>query len=253
MLSFHTKSSETGKIKRFYEGGPYETTHGSEAWRFMRTKLAPVPGAAVTAMSGMKDVVGDPVTPAGLVGGLFVPISLGEVYSTMRHRGIPKGTALTVLNIMGASVNTYGPKTAYLDATPEDRAKQVNDYIKHMDWESDLPAFSEYLKPEELKQVQDRQNERRGDLVFEAMGEVKPKKDYKTEVHYEEALERHKKANEEFEEFRKQYAPTYTDALRYLTYHFDNEGGIKSQGLRKAKPSFVERKSRLMKYYESRP
>lgn len=253
MASFRTKNSTTGKIKRFYEGGPYETTHGSEAWRFMRTKLAPVPGAAVTAMSGMKDVVGDPVTPAGLVGGLFVPISLGEVYSTMRHRGVPKGTALAVLNIMGASVNTYGPKTAYLDATPEDRAKQVNDYIKHMDWESDLPAFSEYLKPEELKQVQDRQNERRGDLVFEAMGEVKPKKDYKTEVHYEEALERHKKANEEFEEFRKQYAPTYTDALRYLTYHFDNEGGIKSQGLRKAKPSFVERKSRLMKYYESRP
>ena len=116
MLAGRTKSSVTGKVKPFYEGGPYETTHGSEAWRFLRTKFAPVPGAVVTAFSGMKDVVGDPVTPAGLVGGLFVPISVGEIYSTMRHRGIPKGTALAVLNSMGAAVNTYGPKTAYLDA-----------------------------------------------------------------------------------------------------------------------------------------
>jgi hypothetical protein len=199
----------------------------------------------------MEDVVGQKQTPAGLVGGLFVPLSVGEVVSTMKHRGIPKGTALATLNLMGAAVNTYGPKTAYLDATPEERAKQVNDYIKHMDWESDLPAFSQYLTPEDLKLVQDRQNERRGDLVFDAMSELKPEKEYKTKVHYEEAAERHEKIRKEFEEFRKQYAPTVTDAIRYLTHHFDSEGGIKIQGVRRTKASFVDRKKRLERYYKS--
>jgi len=251
MLSFHTKSIATGKIKPFYEGGPYETTHGSELWRFTRTKFAPVPGAVATVFSGMKNVVGDDVTPAELVGGLFVPISVGEVWSTMRHRGIPKGLALNVLNFMGASVNTYGPKTAYLDATPEERAKQVNKYIKYMNWESDLPAFSQYLPPEDLKRVQARQDERRGDLVYEAMGKVLPKHEYKTEVHYEEAAERHKKVSEEFDNFRKQFAPTYGDALRYLTHYFDDEGGVKVQGARKLKPSFIERREKLAAHYQS--
>jgi len=251
LAAFHTKSSVTGKVKPFYEGGPYETTHASEAARFLRTKLAPVPGAVVTSMSGMKNVVGEDVTPAGLVGGLFVPISVGEVLSTMEHRGIPKGLALNVLNLMGASVNTYGPKTAYLDATPEDRAKQVKEYIKSMDWESELPAFSQYLKPEELKQVQARQDERRGDLVYEAFSKVLPKNEYKTETHYEEAQERFDKVNKEFEEFRKQYAPTFADAVRYLTHHFDDEGGIKIQGKREGKPSYIERKQRIERYYSS--
>jgi len=250
MAAWRTKSSVNGKIKPFYEGGPYETTHASEAGRFIRTKLAPVPGAAVTAFYGMKDVVGETVTPAGLVGGLFVPISVGEVYSTMRHRGIPKGTALAVLNSMGASVNTYGPKTAYLDATPEERSKQLKDYIKSMNWESDLPAFSPYLKPEELKQVQDRQNERRGDLVYEAMGKVLPKNEYKTEAHFEEAQERFDKVNKEFEEFRKQYAPTFADAARYLNHHFDDEGGVKIKGTGKKKPSFRERNAALLRRYQ---
>jgi len=253
MASFHTKSSVTGKVKPFYEGGPYETTHGSEAWRFMRTKLAPVPGAVVTAMSGMEDVVGQKVTPVGLVGGLFIPISVGEVLSTMQHRGIPKGTALAVLNSLGAAVNTYGPKTAYLDATVEERAKQVNNYIKYMNWESDLPAFSPYLTPEDLKRVQDRQDERRGDLVYEAMDKVLPKNEYKTEVHYEEAVERHEKVSKDFEEFRKQYAPTYGDAVRYLTHRYDNDGGVKMQGTRKLKPSFIERRKRLQAYYSDLP
>jgi hypothetical protein len=251
MAAWRTKSSVNGKIKPFYEGGPYETTHASEAGRFIRTKLAPVPGAAVTAFYGMKDVVGETVTPAGLVGGLFVPISVGEVYSTMRHRGIPKGTALAVLNSMGASVNTYGPKTAYLDATPEERSKQIKDYIKSMNWESDLPAFSPYLKPEELKQVQERQNERRGDLVYEAMGKVMPKNEYKTEAHFEEAQERYDKVNKEFDEFRKQYAPAFADAVRYLNHHFDDEGGIRIKGSGgKKKPSFKERYDALVRRYQ---
>jgi len=253
MASFHTKNSETGKIKPFYKPGPYKTTHASELARFARTKLAPVPGAVWTAFSGMEDVVGDPVTPQGLVGGLFVPISVGEVWSTMQHRGIPKGAALNVLNLMGASVNTYGPKTAYLDATPEEKAKQVNDYIKYMDWESELPAFSQYLSPEDLKKVQNRQDERRGDLVFEAMKEVLPKKDYKTDVHYEEAMESHQKFTEQLDEFRKQYAPTYTDAVRYLEHHYDDEGGVRVKGMRKLKPGFIERRKRLFEYYQDLP
>jgi len=120
-----------------------------------------------------------------------------------------------------------------------------------MNWESDLPAFSSYLSPEDLKRVQDRQNERRGDLVYEAMDKVKPKGEYKTEVHYEEAVERHEKAKADFEEFRKQHAPTYGDALRYLTHKYDDEGGVKVQGARKLKPGFVERRERLAAYYQS--
>jgi hypothetical protein len=249
MLSGHTKSSVTGKIKPFYEGGPYETTHASEAWRFLRTKFAPVPGAITTAMSGMEDVVGNKVTPAELVGGLFVPLSVGEILSTMQHRGVPKGTALAVLNIMGAAVNTYGPKTAYLDATPEERTKQVNDYIKHLDWESELPAFSQYLSPEDLKRVQERQDERRGDLVYEAAAGLKPQREYKSEVHYEEAKERHDKVMEQFDEFRKEYAPTFADGIRHLANRYASEGGVFEKGTRKLKPSFIERRAKLARMY----
>lgn len=78
--------------------------------RFVWSKLAPVPGSAVNLLEG-ENVVGEKQTTAGVVGDAFIPLAFRDIYSAMRARGIPAGTAIAILNILGMGTATYGPKT----------------------------------------------------------------------------------------------------------------------------------------------
>ena len=78
---------------------------------FLRTKLAPMPGAAVTIADDWTNVVYEKKTAAGLAIELFIPLSIGEVAETMKAQGFAKGTALSIMAIFGAGIGTYGPKT----------------------------------------------------------------------------------------------------------------------------------------------
>jgi hypothetical protein len=86
---------------------------GDTTWdvlaKFARTKLSPMAGMSVDAATG-KDVVGQPVTLKSEALDTFVPISMQDIYSTVQEQGVPKGAALSVLSLFGASVQTYGKK-----------------------------------------------------------------------------------------------------------------------------------------------
>jgi hypothetical protein len=77
--------------------------------RFARTKLAPIPGAIVNLVSG-EDVIGQPATPGTVVKSLVVPMSMQNVYEIMTDNGIPAGTAIEMLNLLGMGVNYRDPK-----------------------------------------------------------------------------------------------------------------------------------------------
>ena len=89
---------------------------------FLRSKLAPIPGTAIDIVSG-ENVVGQPETPIGAVTSLFVPLAAQELLDTMRSQGIPKGTAVTMLALLGMGASTYGPKTDFAKA---DEAKRID-------------------------------------------------------------------------------------------------------------------------------
>lgn len=74
--------------------------------RFLRTKMAPVPGSAVDLLSG-KNVAGEPVTPQSELMELTVPLTYRDIYKAMIEQGVPVGTALSLLAIFGAGVQTY--------------------------------------------------------------------------------------------------------------------------------------------------
>jgi hypothetical protein len=76
---------------------------------FLRSKLAPVPGAIVNVATG-KNVVGEPVTPLSTATDLIVPLSFQDVYSIMKEQGIPAGTAIEMLNILGMGVQQFEPQ-----------------------------------------------------------------------------------------------------------------------------------------------
>lgn len=73
---------------------------------FLRTKLAPVPSAVLNVATG-KNVVGEEVTPLSTLQDLTVPLSLRDIYDVMQEQGIPKGTAIELLNLLGMSVQHY--------------------------------------------------------------------------------------------------------------------------------------------------
>lgn len=109
LASGKTKSL-SGKVTPIRGKVPFGGSNAADVLaRFARTKLAPVPGTVVDVVSG-KDVVGNPVTPASVAQRLFVPLSLGDIYETMREQGVPKGTAISVLSIFGESVQNYEPR-----------------------------------------------------------------------------------------------------------------------------------------------
>lgn len=75
--------------------------------QFMRTKLAPVPSAVVNMIDG-SDVVGNKVFWETELAGNLMPLSMGDIFSTMKEQGIPAGSALAVLALFGAGASTYG-------------------------------------------------------------------------------------------------------------------------------------------------
>lgn len=73
---------------------------------FARQKFSPIVSANFDAISG-RDVVGNPVTPAGAYSRLVVPLQFGDVVDAMVEQGIPRASAMTLASIFGASMSTY--------------------------------------------------------------------------------------------------------------------------------------------------
>ena len=71
--------------------------------RFVRSKLAPVPGAIINALSG-SNMIGEETTPSQVAMELVTPMSFQDIADVMAEHGIPKGSAVTVLGLLGMGI-----------------------------------------------------------------------------------------------------------------------------------------------------
>lgn len=77
--------------------------------RFARTKLAPVPGAAVNLIAG-ENLVGEEATIPGEALSLVTPLSIRDIWKIMKEHGAEKGAAITALNLLGFGVQYRDPR-----------------------------------------------------------------------------------------------------------------------------------------------
>ena len=70
---------------------------------FLRSKLAPVPGAVINVATG-KNMIGETVTPMSAAGELVTPMSVGNLVDVLEAQGMARGTAINLLGILGMSV-----------------------------------------------------------------------------------------------------------------------------------------------------
>ncbi|TFH57916.1 MAG: hypothetical protein E4G90_11220 [Gemmatimonadales bacterium] len=110
-ISGQTKQIKSGKVVDIRgEKVPFSgATGASVLGNFARSKLAPIPGFAVNALTG-KDVVGNPFTLESQAMNLLVPLSLQDILPAMIEQGIPRGTALGILSIFGAGLQNFDEK-----------------------------------------------------------------------------------------------------------------------------------------------
>ena len=74
--------------------------------RFLRSKLSPLLGTMVDVAAG-ETVVGEKVTPGSVATRLAVPLSMNDILDSMVEQGVPRGTAISLLSILGWGVQTY--------------------------------------------------------------------------------------------------------------------------------------------------
>lgn len=77
--------------------------------RFLRSKLSPVAGSMANMMVG-EDYLGKPTTIQNEAAKMLVPMSFGSILDAMEAQGVPRGTALSILSLFGAGLQTYKPK-----------------------------------------------------------------------------------------------------------------------------------------------
>lgn len=120
---------------------------------FLRSKMAPIPGAVVNLLNGT-DFKGDPITLAQQARELMLPMSFGDIYDVMQDQGIPQGTAMSVLGLLGMSmqVRSQTDKQAFAEFT--DRLKAVRTDVKDRlskvpldEWQSEFDAMKEEYGP----------------------------------------------------------------------------------------------------------
>ncbi len=105
VTTFLSRLSPWGGVK--VQSGRVRPVDAGDIGRFVRQKLAPVPAAALDLRLG-RNVVGQRITPQEVGLNVLSPLFLRDVVEVMKDVGVPKGTALSLLGLMGMSMQTYG-------------------------------------------------------------------------------------------------------------------------------------------------
>lgn len=77
--------------------------------RFLRTKLAPVPGAVSNFFAG-QDLIGEPFDAQKQALSLITPMSVGNIADVMEEQGVARGAAITLLGLLGMGVQYRKPR-----------------------------------------------------------------------------------------------------------------------------------------------
>lgn len=97
----------TGELKSTISGNVNEVERKEIVQNFLRSKLNPLTGVAVSLWTGENNIGQKYGWPQAAVD-LFSPLSLDEMASAMIEFGAPEA-ALTLPNIVGLGTNVYGP------------------------------------------------------------------------------------------------------------------------------------------------
>lgn len=214
---------------------------------FVRTKFAPVPGAAFDIATG-ENVVGQDVTPFSSIVNLFIPLSLREIQDTAQSRGIPQGALIALMSLHGMGSSTYGPESNYRKGTPEIREKQFKKDIRKMTFDSKEPKYKSLLSEEQMAQVEERREDRKQGLVFSAAANP-IRKDFKNDETYAEAVSKRDTAMDSL----KKSGFTLDESRKLLIKHWESSyGGAKEmrKGVRVYKEALSDRLKRLRKVFE---
>ncbi len=106
LASGETKNTKGRIVPIRGDAVPYSgATSADVIGRFLRTKLNPIFGTSVDILSG-KNLVGEKVTPQSVAQNMLVPLSMQDIYATMKEQGVPRGTALSLLSTFGMGLQT---------------------------------------------------------------------------------------------------------------------------------------------------
>lgn len=113
LVSGQSRSTTTGLVAPIRGEVPFGGQTVSDViGRFIRSKLAPVPGALTDFLTGT-DYAGQPVSPAGVARNLVTPISVRDTWEAMNSLGIPRGTGVSLLAILGMGSQVYQPRRGH--------------------------------------------------------------------------------------------------------------------------------------------
>jgi hypothetical protein len=222
-----------GENKKWGEDSTFDI-----AAKFLRKKLAPIPAAVVNVYDG-EDVVGNKATLATATAGLFIPLAAREVVETMTARGVPEGQAIAMLNLLGMSGGTYGPKTKYANANAEERKKILEADLKSLDWNSKDPAYKDFLSAEEMEMVRKRREHRKQSMVYQA-AERPIRKNYTSDESFNVAVKAKDKAIEALAKSGLSYEECRQLLIDYYKRNYGSAYQMKG-GTYGMKESLVER------------
>ena len=120
---------------------------------FARSKMSPAAGASANVLTG-SDFLGRPITLAGQAGEMLAPMSFGDIADVMEDQGIPRGTAMAAVGLLGMSLQVRKQTNAeqFADFVAEGKAVQadVKDRLAAMpveQWPSALAAMKKEYWP----------------------------------------------------------------------------------------------------------
>lgn len=111
---------EQPEVKPLPYGGD---ASGDVFTRFLRTKLAPIPATIWNLYEG-QNLIGEPTTLTGEALSLVTPLSFRDVDKLMRENGVPKGSALMLLNLLGVGVQYRDPEKDYTKLSDKEYAER---------------------------------------------------------------------------------------------------------------------------------
>ena len=183
------------------------------------SKLATLPAMVIDFAVG-ENIVGEKATIGKVAVEKLSPMTWRDIWDAEKELGIPQGTVAAIEAFFGTSVSTYGPRTKYRDATPDERQEQYEKDLENMKWDSPAPAYSEFLTPEQMEKVVYRQKQVKGNVIQGAFREP-DRESYETDKKYQDAVKKRDTSLDTLKEMAKNL--TYEEAVEALQKSFKDE------------------------------
>jgi N12 class adenine-specific DNA methylase len=216
---------------------------------FVRKKLAPIPGAFVDLIA-KENVIGEKETPLSVATGLFVPLSWGEVKESMQSRGVPAGTAISVLALLGMGGGTYGPKTKYANSTNEEKKKLFEKDLEAIEYNTPDFGYKDLLTDKQLKQMFDARESKKQSVVYESLANPQ-RKTHKSDESFQKSVAERDKAIEKFRTMGLDFNDARLMLLDYYKRQYGSAYEMRGNNY-VLRESYVQRLRQLRKVLEQK-